>query len=845
MGSIIFASTLPIIGYIKSFMVIIFGKDFLCKSKGVQAMSNSFFKGLSYVSGCLIMLQLWTGCDSMEQTLPMNIPNSEALLDQLVIDMNAPESRVYAFTDGVGGFWQGSTFAYNSSAGYNTGNHNPLRDFLIFSNDTLLDRKKATRSRMFPHQMRHDWADGHSETITVLSDRMGMIISVDDPHGKPGTLIPVFSGTRNQWYVDIDDSSQVALFKHKARDMWTAVYSKTLHSWSAVTHIDSMPNVLPSNDIFIGQKGHVSRSRECHWVVLFGRNHQVLKKEIQQIVTVPGRHIDARKKHISRLLSQSYFKTDNAEYDKALHWAKIAGNDLVVQQFGKGIWAGLPWFNQSWGRDTFIALPGVSLVTGQFAEAASIIRSFAQWQITDPQNPLYGRIPNRVLSPENIIYNTTDGTPWLIREIAEYVCFTGDTTFARDMFPVIEHAINGSQRFFMDSDGFLTHDDADTWMDARIRGEHPWSPRGNRAVEIQALWYNQLQVSAYMAKMLGYPDKAKTWNQLAENVKTNFNRLFYDHQSRALYDHLNTDDSPDDQIRPNQMFALTVPLLDDLISSERAHHVVNQVVSTLTYPYGVASLSQNDPYFHPYHHDQIYHFDAAYHNGLCWQWIAGPVVSGMVQTGYTNKAFELSGNLAHQVLHKGMPGSMSELVEPAPAEDGSLVLSGTYSQAWSVSEFVRNFYQDYLGLQVNMLHRELNIKPALPDALNHVVFIYNLGLNEQIECAYIRNQDQQKYTFYGKNLKAPLKLNLNLTGPGYNIYHLAMPLQNGQKQRLRIGDFGTGKAQLNNQTVQLNKIGQIPKPVQRISFQTFQLNPDLKTIRVDDYLENIRLNQSE
>ncbi|MEJ7807187.1 MAG: amylo-alpha-1,6-glucosidase, partial [Telluria sp.] len=184
------------------------------------------------------------------------------------------------------------------------------------------------------------------------------------------------------------------------------------------------------------------------------------------------------------------------EYNKALNWAKAASRMFVVEEFGAGIWAGLPWFRDNWGRDTFIALPGTLLVSGQFGDAKAVLSNFARYQNLNRGDKEYGRIPNRVAAGDSIIYNTVDGTPWMLREALEYIRYTGDRRFAKQMYQLAVPYFDGAVANYMDSDGLLAHDAADTWMDARIGNKQPWSARGPRAVEIQALWYTALQTGA-------------------------------------------------------------------------------------------------------------------------------------------------------------------------------------------------------------------------------------------------------------------------------------------------------------------------------------------------------------
>lgn len=426
----------------------------------------------------------------------------------------------------------------------------------------------------------------------------------------------------------------------------------------------------------------------------------------------------ARRDRIANLLLDTYVETADPRFDKALAWCKASGDALVTEQAGPGIWAGLYWFNNYWGRDTFISLPGIALATGRYDDARRILESFARYQKTDERDPLYGRIPNRVNSPTDIIYNTADGTPWFVREAYEYVRISGDRQFAREIYPAIRRATDGTLRYRVDANGLLVHGDADTWMDAQVEGRVPRTPRGDRAVDVQALWYAQLDASARLAALTGDKESAARWEREADRVRASFRRLFLDPKTGRLADHLNPDGTRDTQVRPNQIFALTVPLTPLLDDAEGAR-VLREVVNELTYPYGVASLSQRDPKFHPYHHDERWHYDSAYHNGTVWVWNAGPVVETLARYGREDMAYELTMSMVAQVLDMGAVGTLSELVDAIP-RDGRLTLSGTETQAWSVAEFVRVFYLSYLGVRIDRDRLFLGFEPALPQALGTV-----------------------------------------------------------------------------------------------------------------------------
>src|SRR6185436_4458070 len=123
--------------------------------------------------------------------------------------------------------------------------------------------------------------------------------------------------------------------------------------------------------------------------------------------------------------------------------------------------------------------------------------------------------------------------------------------------------------------------------------------------------------TADMADALGHADLGKTYRARAKAVSDAFLSTYYDDKKGLLIDHINADGSPDQKLRPNQFFALRSFDLDP----ELERKITRNAAASLVYPYGVATLDQNDDEFHPYHEaPQYYPKDAAYHNGTVWPW---------------------------------------------------------------------------------------------------------------------------------------------------------------------------------------------------------------------------------
>ncbi len=360
------------------------------------------------------------------------------------------------------------------------------------------------------------------------------------------------------------------------------------------------------------------------------------------------------------------------------------GNDWTVL-------AGYPWFTD-WGRDTMIALPGLTLFTGRAHIAKSILRNFAQ-------HTEMGLLPNRFAeSGEKPEFNTVDAALWFFEAGRAYATATEDYEFVGDeLYPVltriVDFHIKGTRYNIKMAENGLLNAGAPgvqlTWMDAKI-GDWVVTPRAGKPVEIQALWYNALKIMEDLAGRFG-DDRRKRYSALASLVLWTFNRLFWNKERNCLYDVVNGG-APDSSIRPNQIFA--VSLTHSMLSPERARAVVQTVERELLTPVGLRSLSPSDPrYLGRYEGDQ-YRRDSAYHQGTVWPWLLGPFVTAYVRVkGATpearERAVELLRPLGEYLLQAGV-GQIAEIFDG----DSPHRPRGSFAQAWSVAEVLRVYCED-------------------------------------------------------------------------------------------------------------------------------------------------------
>ncbi len=346
--------------------------------------------------------------------------------------------------------------------------------------------------------------------------------------------------------------------------------------------------------------------------------------------------------------------------------------------------AGYHWFSD-WGRDTMIALPGLTLSTRRDAEAASILRTFAR-HIS--QGMLPNRFPDSGETPE---YNTVDATLWYFHAVDRYLHATGDEALARELFPALEeivawHLKGTRYNIHCDSDGLLFAGEPGvqlTWMDAKVGG---WvvTPRIGKPVEINALWINALRVMYTLFKRFQVAP-AHDYRGLANNALMSFNR-FWHREGGYLYDVIDDPQKGNDaSLRPNQLFAVSLPYAPLDAKSDRARAVVDSCLRELVTPVGLRSLAPGSSEYRPYFTGGPLERDSAYHQGTVWGWLIGPFVEAHYKVyGDKEKAIGFLQPLAARIEDYGL-GSLAEVYDATePFKPG-----GCIAQAWSVSEALR------------------------------------------------------------------------------------------------------------------------------------------------------------
>lgn len=381
-----------------------------------------------------------------------------------------------------------------------------------------------------------------------------------------------------------------------------------------------------------------------------------------------------------------------------LNWLLLAADSFMVEnsEGKKSVIAGYHWF-EPWGRDTFISLPGLTLVTGRYGDAKDILRTFMRYLKG-------GMIPNFVADKTGVpVYNTVDGTLWYVNAVYQYLKYTGDYTFVKtelwdNLKSIIENHVHGTMfGIKVDSDGLLMHGPRLSWMDAVVEGDMI-TPRAGKAVEIQALWYNTLRIMGVLAKEFGDPSLLVHYGAMAEQTKKSFNEKYWNSKLGCLYDVLEPNGA-DASIRPNQIFAVSLEFT--MLDREKSRRVVDFVSRDLLTPYGLRTLSLDDPKFVGKCMGDRRTRDTAYHNGTIWPWLLGQYITAYLKVNdYSPEARKYALEtlvlpLCTVGMHKGGLGTINEIYDCDPPNEPR----GCISQAWSVAEPLRAYVEDVLGIK--------------------------------------------------------------------------------------------------------------------------------------------------
>jgi predicted glycogen debranching enzyme len=343
--------------------------------------------------------------------------------------------------------------------------------------------------------------------------------------------------------------------------------------------------------------------------------------------------------------------------------------------------AGYPWFG-SWGRDTFISLPGLAL-------ARTSEDLFAAVLDTQVRRMKGGLFPN-MGDNDNPAFNSVDAPLWFFQAVYSYGLEAKEAW--KRYGPAMKDVLNAYRQgtsfgIHMRENGLIyagAPGKALTWMDAVVNGI-PVTPRNGYAVEINALWYNAVRFAIDCAR--GARDRAfiNEWESLPEQIRKSFLETFWDEELGYLADYVNDSETRNMQVRPNMVIATSLPYT--MLDKDQMKSILDIVNRILVTPRGLRTLSPSDEGYSGIYCGDQEKRDTAYHQGTVWPWLVGPFCDGWLRVygeGGVSRVRKLIMGFEETLTEAGI-STISEIFDGDPPHTPG----GAISQAWSVSEVLR------------------------------------------------------------------------------------------------------------------------------------------------------------
>ena len=364
-----------------------------------------------------------------------------------------------------------------------------------------------------------------------------------------------------------------------------------------------------------------------------------------------------------------------------------AAQQFIIKRGKKTeILAGFPWFGRI-GRNTFVSLPGLTLIHGDFKTCKSVIDTM----ITEMRGPLF---PNTG-EGNSATYNAVDTPLWFFWTLQQYAEFTGGKKeiwkeYGKKMKTILEGYRQGTEfGIRMDKDGLISAGLPGiplTWMDAHVEGK-PVTPRIGKCVEINALWYNAICFSLELAAFAGDKNFVKEWESTALLIPDSFLDTFWSREKHYMADYV--DGSYKDwAVRPNMIFVASLPFSP--VSEEIRKEILSRVKQELLTPRGLRTLTPKSPVFKGTYFGNQSERDSAYHQGTVRPWLLGHFAEGYLRIHGKSGLSIIKGIFQgfEAVMTEHGIGTISEIYDGDPPHTAR----GAISYATSVAELLRLTY---------------------------------------------------------------------------------------------------------------------------------------------------------
>ncbi len=705
-------------------------------------------RGLTYL--CIIVIVLCS--------FSLFVAGQETDKDFSSLELNGNQ---FALLNENGTSWFGEVVEVNK--GQRQGfTHNGVRflsDYQLEHREQLLQRNEATQLLHGNHFVR-DHGEV-KEMVYIPADLRAMVVRLSGSRW-PLVFRPQLDAAVRGFSWTWDAQRQLALMNFPARPGSDTGSLGILVYGDQATASADMKEVLPAGQNREKQPAkqilnhiEISGVSVVHVAVLLASDSIALVKMADDILARPAALNPPSNGVASDNQIKPFLTTGDERMNEAHTWAQHMLGKLVEQ--GSGLMqSGVPHQGAVDVRQNLLGFNGALLTTGKFDMARELLLKLAAMQDSDPNSATFGRIPGK-MTVEGADFGSPATSGWFSVACRNYVNYTGDTDFIGEIFPAIKKSLDGAIKYQIDEYGLVQHGLNDTWMNA-LGSEGPWTPRGNRAVEIQVLWAEQVRIGIAWADKLGYSEWVEDWTLLETRLLSNLKREFWDVSNNRIVDHINGRGIHDQRMRPNAILALSVP--DQPLFKQRQQvATLGQQARELLYPWGLASLSPNDAGFHPFHYyPPYYRPDAAYHNGLIWTWLSAPFTAQLAGIR-PDLAIQLLDHGADAILDKGIPGLYPAIFEAWPRPGGEDPLyTGEGEQLASTAGWIQNWQEDIVGLRPELSATKLRVSPALDKSLPFpLTFRYHYG-EFVLNGRYAVENGQYLLTFEGENAPSGLQL---------------------------------------------------------------------------------------
>lgn len=413
-----------------------------------------------------------------------------------------------------------------------------------------------------------------------------------------------------------------------------------------------------------------------------------LTEEAKVYLAVGTAPVDVAPEKLWRVESRARTKAHKAGGGLLGHLAQV-GKDFCIETPSKkpAVLAGYHWFD-AWGRDTLIALPGLTFYAGRTDFGLRVLR-----QVAD--NMQNGLVPNCFTEDDNHAYNSADASLWYAFAVQCYLQENPDgLAWVREhAWPALKSIIQGYRQgpgmgIYIDNEGLLHAGDTHTqltWMDAKADGM-PVTPRHGCPVELNALWYNTLAFVDHLSAKFDEPD----WNctTALRHFRTTFVERFWSARGNGYLGDVYHDGMLDQSVRPNQILAVSLPY--PVLAENWFAPVVECVRNKLLTPYGLRTLSPDDPAFKGRYEGGPSSRDGAYHQGTIWPWLLGHYTDALLRAAWDVRGAAsallttLTPLYSDHLTDAGL-GGISEIFSATPP----YTPDGCIHQAWSIAESLR------------------------------------------------------------------------------------------------------------------------------------------------------------